>query len=348
MKTETLLMKRPKLTSARAIGVARKNADALKIKNVLVTLDFSPASHAAIRFAMPLLKRFGANLHLVHVLPEDSPLSGLADLPMVVPEVEIHRRVRSDLGKTAANYAIQTQPGHLHVLRGSPFAEICQLAQKIDIDLIIIATRGNTGLKHLALGSTAERVVRYSPCPVLVVRCVHPARNRNGNGNGKAPRAALHIRKILVPVDFSDCSRQGLEYAKGLAKQFRATLVLLHSVYFQYYVSGDEYARYDYPLLVQEADKAAHDRMRELVRETESDGIKVEPLLETGHAGEQICERARSHGADLIVTATHGWTGFKHVLLGSTAENVVQQARCPVLVVPTHDRPGVTSTKAQI
>src|SRR5206468_3087722 len=111
----------------------------------------------------------------------------------------------------------------------------------------VISTRGNTGFKHLVVGSTAERVVRYSPCPVLVVRSVHHA--GNGNGNGKAPPTALRLRKILVPIDFSNCSREGLEYAKRLAKQFRATLILLHSVYFQYHVTSDEYARYDYPLV---------------------------------------------------------------------------------------------------
>lgn len=317
-----------------------------QIHNILVPIDFSPASLDAIEFARLSLKPFDAELHLVHVVPPGYPLSSLADLPMIAPDLEIARRVREQLANAAKKYGAAVARQNIHSLKGRPFEQICQLARKINTDLIVISTRGHTGFKHLALGSTAEHVVRYSPCPVLVVRSVHPAGNRNGNGN--AQHAALHIRKILVPVDFSDCSRQGVEYAKGLAKQFRATLVLLHSVYFQYQVTGDEYARYDYPLVVQEADKAAHDRMRELVRETETDGIKVEPLLETGHAGEQICERARSHGADLIVTSTHGWTGFKHVLLGSTAEYVVQHARCPVLVVPTHDRPGATSTKTQI
>lgn len=243
MKTETLLVKRPKFTAARATRAARKATNPLKIKNILVPLDFSLPSHAAIRFAVPLLKRFSANLHLVHVSPTDSPLSGLADLPMVVPEIEFGPRIRRDLGKAAASYAIKTQPGHLHVLKGTPFAEICQLAWKIEIDLIIISTRGNTGLKHLALGSTAERVVRYSPCPVLVVR--GNTQTKKASRDGKTQHA-LRYRKILVPIDFSDCSMKALGYAKALAKEFGSTLVLLHSVHMEYYVSSDEYARYDF------------------------------------------------------------------------------------------------------
>src|SRR5689334_3559027 len=97
MKTETLTMKRPKLNGARATRVAKQATSALRIENVLVPLDFSPASHSAIQSAMPFLKRFGASLHLVHVLPADSPMSGFPDLPMVLPDVEIKRRVRRDL-----------------------------------------------------------------------------------------------------------------------------------------------------------------------------------------------------------------------------------------------------------
>ena len=322
-------------THYRLHGSGRKGK-LLQIRKILVPIDFSTASIEAIAFALPLLKQFRAELHLIHVSGTDHPLTGTAAMPLIMPESAVSRTVRRRLKALAKNSGLEVRAENIHSVEGSPFQKICALARKIDIDLIVVSTRGNTGFKHLALGSTAERVVRYSPCPVLVVRSVHPA--GNGNGNGKASHAALHIRKILVPVDFSNCSREGLDYAKRLAKKFRATVILLHSVYFQYHVTSDEYARYDYPLLVQEADKAARERMRELVRETESDGVKVEPLLETGHVGEQICERARSHGADLIVTSTHGWTGFKHVLLGSTAEYVVQHARCPVLVVPTHDR----------
>ena len=134
---------------------------------------------------------------------------------------------------------------------------------------------------------------------------------------------------------------KGLAYAKALARQFGSTLVLLHSVHVQYYVTSDEYSRYDFPLLMQQAEKAARKQMRDLVEKPDWDGIKVEPSLQIGHAGDQICARATNHGADLIVTSTHGTTGFKHVLLGSTAEYVVRHAPCPVLVVPSHERPAL-------
>ena len=332
MKTATLKNQRPNLTTARRGRRAKTIADTLKIKNVLVPLDFSIASHTAIQFASPLLKRFGANLHLVHVMPADS-MSGLADMPMVMPEIEFGRTVRRDLRTIARDHGLPLQRSSFHARRGTPFAEICELARKIPAELIVISTRGNTGLKHLALGSTAERVVRYSPCPVLVVRAHREGKpSANGNAQGRAD-----FKKILVPIDFSECSLRGLDYGKMLAKEFGASLVLLHSVHLQYYVSSDEYARYDFPLLMQQAEKAAREQMRDLVRKTDWDGTKVEPSLQVGHAGDQVCERAKDFGADLIVTSTHGTTGLKHILLGSTAEFIVRHAPCPVLVVPSND-----------
>ncbi|HKP45977.1 MAG TPA: universal stress protein [Pyrinomonadaceae bacterium] len=341
MKTEMLPIKKPKLAASRKNRVAKTTRNSREIKNVLVPLDFSTASHAALRFALPLLKRFGANLHLVHVLPPDSPLSGLADLPMVVPDVEIGRRVRRNMASVAEKHGGKLLPSDLHFRKGSPFAEICNLAREKDIDLVVISTRGNTGLKHLTLGSTAERVVRYSPCPVLAVR--DPLQANKAERNGKTTtRRPQTITRILVPIDFSDCSLKSLAYAKQLAKEFNATVILLHSVALQYFITSDEYARYDLPLLTQQSEKIAQRQMRDLVRMTQRDGARVESSVQIGHAGQQIVARAQAEHADLIVTSTHGYTGLKHVLMGSTAEYVVRHATCPVLVVPTRERPVIS------
>jgi nucleotide-binding universal stress UspA family protein len=161
--------------------------------------------------------------------------------------------------------------------------------------------------------------------------------------NGKETRRELSFGKILVPIDFSECSLKGFEHAKALAKQFGSKLVLLSSVAFQYYITSDEYARYDLPLLMRQAEKASRDQMRDFIESTEWEGIEVIPSLQIGHAGQQICARADEHRADLIVTSTHRTTGFKHILVGSTAEYVVRHASCPVLVVPSHERPLLSS-----
>jgi|SRR5438067_550220 len=320
-------------TTSDGISVRGKSAKgstpaALQIRNVLVAIDFSAPSLEAIEAALPLIKHFGADLHLVHVFEPDCLSSSIVAIPLVVPELEVGQRVRRRLRDLAKDYSVPLRRENIHAIRGRPFEEICRLAREIDIDLIVIATRGNTGLKHLVLGSTAERVVRYSPCPVLVVR---------GSDSKKQPaQRPATFRKILVPVDFSDCSMKGLGYAKALANEFKAKLILLHSIALQYYVASDEYARYDFPLLMQQADRTAKQQMRDLVQQTNWNGI--ETSIQIGHAGQQICTEASDRKADLIAISTHGKTGFKHVLLGSTAEYVVRHAACPVLVVPSRER----------
>jgi nucleotide-binding universal stress UspA family protein len=346
MKTATIPRSLSTRRTSTRIQTDRSVAKGLQIRNVLVPIDFSTTSLEAIECALPLIKRFGADLHLVHVFELDYPLSSMVAMPLIVPELEVGKRVRRHLKDVARKYSMELRHENIHSVRGRPFEEICRLARELGIDLIVTSTRGNTGLKHLALGSTAERVVRYSPCPVLVVRPVDP--KKKAGGNGRMTKHELSFGKILVPIDFSDCSMKGLGYARALAKQFGSGLVLFNSVALQYYVASDEYMRYDSPLIMQQAEKAAQEQMRDLVQKTNWDGIEVEQSLEIGHAGQQICARAQDHGADMIVTSTHGTTGLKHILLGSTAEYVVRHASCPVLVVPSHERPAFTSAKKQI
>ena len=279
---------------------------------------------------------FGANLHLVHVSEPDYPLANMAGMPLVLPECDISLRVQRHLQRVARKYSIQTGRENIHALKGRPFEEICHLAREEGIDLIVMSTRGNTGLKHLALGSTAEHVVRYAPCPVLVM---HPMAHKT-NGSRKMAKRKLSFDRVLVPIDFSECSMKGLAYAKTVAKRFGSKLILLNSVAIQYFLTSDEYARYDLPQLMKRSEKSARDQIQDLIEETDWEGIDVTPSLQIGHAGQQICEAAIVEHADVIITSTHGTTGFKHLLVGSTAEYVVRHASCPVLVVPSHERPG--------
>lgn len=330
-KSSTLpARKRARLNSpAQPARRPRSRAPGLKLRRVLVAIDFSPASREALAFALPLIKEFQAELHLAHVFAADYPLSSMAALPLIVPEIEVESRVRSHLERVAETEAAVIRRENVHALKGRPFEEIGRLARALRIDLIVTATRGRTGLKHLALGSTAERLVRHAPCPVLVV---HPR-------GGAVKRRRPSFQKILVPTDFSACADKGLAYARALARKFGARLTLLNSVDLHYYSTNPEFILYDLPPLLAASEESARDQMQELVKGTNWDGIAVETILESGHAGEQICRQAEKGGAELIVTSTHGKTGLAHIFIGSTAEYVVRHAPCPVLVVPSHPRP---------
>jgi nucleotide-binding universal stress UspA family protein len=148
---------------------------------------------------------------------------------------------------------------------------------------------------------------------------------------------------ILVPVDFSSCSREGLQYAIGFANEFGAKLILLHVRYLGYIYSSEGTALYNIPALQEAARKNAERQMRQLVQSVNFGGVRFETAFTDGSPGLDICAFAKEHDVDLIITSTHGLTGLEHVLIGSIAEKVVRHAPCSVLVVPSHPKTRMAS-----
>jgi universal stress protein A len=142
------------------------------------------------------------------------------------------------------------------------------------------------------------------------------------------------IKRILVPLDFSDCSKKALRYALALARQHGAALDLLYVLPTLPYGSG-EYGVFDYGKLQEDMKASAEMKLAKTLSEEigQCPSVRAGSILRIGTAAREIVDVARTLPADLIVIATHGRTGLKHVLLGSVAEQVVRHAPCPVLVV---------------
>jgi nucleotide-binding universal stress UspA family protein len=140
------------------------------------------------------------------------------------------------------------------------------------------------------------------------------------------------IKRILVPLDFSECSKKALRYALALARQHSAALDLVYVVPLTPYSSGD-YGVIDYSYLQEELEESAGRELRKTIADEIVDSVAAGPIIRTGAAAREIIDVARSLPSDLIVISTHGRSGLKHVLLGSVAEQVVRHAPCPVLVV---------------
>jgi nucleotide-binding universal stress UspA family protein len=150
------------------------------------------------------------------------------------------------------------------------------------------------------------------------------------------------LREILVPIDFSECSRKALQYAVPLARQFGSRLQLVHVLPVHYFV-GSEFGPVDVPVPEQELRENSARALDRLCREEIGAAVPVITRVCRGQPVHEIVELARREGVDLILLSTHGHTGFKHVLLGSVAENVVRYAPCPVLVVREHQREFVSA-----
>ena len=161
----------------------------------------------------------------------------------------------------------------------------------------------------------------------------HEVSLKNENQGG-----VFRLQTILVPLDFSKFSDKALDYALAFGGQFHATLVLLHVVepvvYPENYVTVPAVNDDIHTSLL----KAAETRLAQTSQRLQAEKVKVKTVTRLGRPFTEITDAAAEYRADLIVLATHGYTGLKHVLLGSTAERVVRHAPCPVLTVRADER----------
>jgi len=321
----------PPITASRARRTAGTQLGrGLQIKTILVPLDFSRASIQALKYAIPFGKEFGAVIHLVHVQPTKA-LTAIVN----VGGLMLNRMDAIALMQDRLSEALRRQgrfsPDNCHAVSGRPFEEICKLAREIKADLIVLPTRGLSRLKQGILGSTAERVIRHAPCPVLIPR---GAEFTSITWNGAGATTDFELRKILVPVDFTKCSLAGVKYAARLAKGTGATLRLFHVVFPYPQLFAVDRVGASLTPLIKTAKARAREEMSELLELSFLRGIPCETEIQTGPVIDEICEESSRTGIDLVVTSTHGCTGFEHAVFGSVAEHVVRHAECPVIVIP--------------
>jgi nucleotide-binding universal stress UspA family protein len=327
-----VLMKRPlndleAATRPRISGRRIGSRPGVQIKRLLVPIDFSGTSLKAIPSALAVARQFRADVYLFHVVDTGQFFSPSLQSLSALMRDEWNDRLVNRLQRIALRYRSGGLVQVLSPREGSAHKEICAAASEMKVDLIVIATHGYTGFRRAALGSTAERVVRHSPCPVLIVRR-HLLAN-HGMARQLTARG-LNLKKIVVPTDFSDCSKVAFEYAKELAQAFKAHLQLVHVIDQSKYPFGDEFAAVETARLVREQSRMAQKRLRAMLGKTRGrDSLKVEH----GSPATEICSNT-GDDVDLIVTSTHGRTGIEYGLIGSVAQHIVRYANCPVLVIP--------------
>lgn len=304
---------------------------AAPIRRVLVPTDFSPGADRALSWALDLARLFGAEVDVLHVMGHvetdaQSPLrrspeeSALQDSPDRIVEERLRQVVT-----THDAAGVEVRPVTKH---GSAVAPaIAYVANERAADLIVVGTHGRRGVRRLMLGSVAEEMVRTANRPVLVV----------------PPEAHLpeaELRRILVPVDFSGFSLSVLPWARTLSETSGAELVLLHVI--EGYSLAEVYGLE--AVLVAGAHPSvkalAHEMADRLHRDLLAEGVDASVHLDEGYATTAIPQFAHSYGADLLVMASHGRTGFQRFLLGSVTARVLRAAPCPVLVVRPEELEG--------
>ena len=287
-------------------------------RSILAATDFSETAQAGIDWSVEIARTHNARIELIHGLLMPNQMTDFVPSPPDFSD-ELQEAALGRLNEAVDQARTGGVEVGSHLRLGLPSEVILEAAAEIPADLIVIGTRGLSGIRHLLLGSTAQRVVQRAPCPVLTV---HP-------GDIDRHRA---IRTVLVPTDFSTHAERGMAVAFDLLgnRLEGAKLVLLHVYHlpFEYTAYGTIPTSLDY---FKDVEGAAQERLAKLAGPLREKGLTVETLCREGYPPEVIVAEAEAAGADLIALGTHGRSGLAHLLLGSTAERVVQSAHCPVL-----------------
>ena len=280
-------------------------------ENILFATDFSPAAAQAIPFVKKLARHFQSYLVILHVRPPivnpmTQPGTWAADIEAAKV---IDQQRREELLETFAG--IDTEV----ILKEGDIQSVLDIAlKKRNTDLIVIGTRGRTGLAKLVLGSVAEGIFRTVPCPVLTVG----PHSDPGIGD---------VCEILFATDFASEDPSAAAYAVSLAQEFQARLIMLHVV--PEPKSGELVSWSD----VQGSSK---ERLRKLVPDEAETWCKPEYFVERGDAAERILDLANLREVDLIVLGAQperGVPGASTHLPIATVHKVVSRAKCPVLTV---------------
>jgi nucleotide-binding universal stress UspA family protein len=294
------------------------------ITRILFATDFSRWAQRAEDYACALACSWRASLTVLSVA--EFP-------PGLNPDYLVNQQYLADLLKHASAQLVDLKgraEGRgiavtTRVATGIPSEEVISAAREEDSDLIVVGTRGKTGLAHILLGSTAERVIRGAPCPVLSVRT-----DSADLEDERVLARPVRLERILVPVDFSDCSLDALEYAVVVAQQAKASLMLLHVL---------EPVSYGLDFTLSHVRTREHvreswtKRLKELTSSHQHSHVAMEFQLRGGLPADSILDSAQTLPCDLIVMGTHGRRGISHALSGSVAEAVLRKSHCPVIAV---------------
>jgi len=279
--------------------------------NLLALYDLSPASLTALKWTLKLGERFRSRVHVLHVLERGAKTSQSEEISCVI---------RTDIDKELRKISQESPGGRLEkidvqVSPGRPVTEILKTIEVRRPDLVVVGTHGRTGLKHVLLGSVAEKIVRHSPAPTLVAREI----------------IAWPPKKMVLPIDIFESSEESLAFAQEFRRFLPVAVSGLYVVEPPVSVMvSPEMMSVPIPIVDEKTlRKEAEAKFREVSGGHPS--FPMETSVVVGPAADQICRAARESQADMIIMPSHGRKGLSRLLMGSVAEQVVRYAPCSVL-----------------
>ncbi len=283
----------------------------IALKNILFATDFSPAADAAAPFAIQIARSYGAKVYGVQVNPFDNYTAAAPEAWAAIAEVA--EKETKDHAQRL-NEQLKGIQHEVMIGEGNIWEVISNLTKEKEVDLIVLGTRGRTGLGKALLGSVAEEILRQAPCPVLTV----------GPHVTVQPEKAAEMSEILYATDLTADFPAAAPYAISLAQENQAHLSLL------YVIENPKTGELVRPAQVAEAKVR---KLRQLVSEQAELWCEPKYFVEQGIPAEKILELAEMRHASLIVMGARPVKGLATHLNAGTVHKVVSQAKCPVLTV---------------
>ncbi|HYA32347.1 MAG TPA: universal stress protein [Thermodesulfovibrionales bacterium] len=280
---------------------------------ILVGYDESISSKAALAEASHWVTKHGGTVVLVHAVYFDEEEFGIAP-------TQLDKRLK--LGEQICYQAKETLTSTFGIeaqsllCEGDPPEVIIDIAREKEADLIVMGTYGRRGLNRLLMGSATSQVIVKSPVDVLVVK-------------KECTGCTGSYRSILLAFDGSDFSRKALARACALSKLDGAEVTALYVMPRYEEMIGFFRTGSIKNSMLQEAQKIT-DGAKELAA---GHHVEIKTVIDDGHAADRIIATAGKLKNDLIIMGSYGWRGVNKAIMGSTAERVIIDASCPILVV---------------
>jgi nucleotide-binding universal stress UspA family protein len=276
------------------------------MKKILVPVDFSKASVNAADVAYDVAKRSGASINMLHVIEEaiaDSYSVSGQGKPSNIEErvytIELIRKSRKMLEKLVNDPKYKDVKVEGELRMGNPFHGMRTIITEQKVDLVVMGTRGHSKLEEMVIGSNTERVVRQMKCPVLTVH--------------NKP-SSLNFKNIVYATVMSKDEEVFSRIVKRTQQIYNSTVHLV-----RINTPGDF-----------QRDKVVKDYMEKFAKKLQLKNYTINVYNDLT-TEEGIIYFADSINADLVCMATHGRTGFAHVMAGSVAEDVVSHIKRPIL-----------------
>jgi nucleotide-binding universal stress UspA family protein len=295
------------------------------IKNILCPVDRSPSSLQAFGYAIALARWQGARLHLLEVIESAASPGGSVSLNHAGLLNEARAALAGDLRQMLVSRRASDVKVEIVMRAGNVVREILAQVRASRADLVVIGSHGRSGVQRLVLGSVAEKVLRQATCPVLTVR----------RGVTRTRRSRSPFKTILCPTDFSAAGNNAVAYAKRLAREADAQLIVMSAVEWPV---GAAVTFGPVAELQEGLEEDARKALRRLLPRPGPDRPAAIAFVVQGKASAAIVKLARARSVDLIIMGVSGRGALDVVLLGSTTHHVIRHGTWPVLTVPPGTR----------